>query len=127
MKLLLDTHAFIWWDSDPQRLSAAAKAALCDPENVVQLSVVSVWEIAIKVQLGKLSLRLPLGDIVAGQKANGLQILEVRLDHVLAVMQLPALHNDPFDRILVAQSQTENATLLTADDALRRYGVPVLW
>src|SRR5437660_876360 len=104
MKLLLDTHVFIWWDSDPGQLSAPALAALRDPANSVWLSVVSVWEIVIKVQLGKLTLRLPLADIVAQQQANGLQILAVTLLHSLAVEGLPPAHKDPFDRLLAAQS-----------------------
>ena len=81
MKLLLDTHAFIWWDSDPTQLSATVLAALLDPANEVWLSVASVWEIVIKVQLGKLTLRLPLADIVSQQRANGLRVLPVALGH----------------------------------------------
>jgi PIN domain nuclease of toxin-antitoxin system len=71
MKLLLDTHTFIWWDSDPTLLSVAALAAIRDPANEVWLSVASVWEMVLKVQLGKLTLRLPLADIVVQQQANG--------------------------------------------------------
>lgn len=90
MKLLLDTHAFIWWDSDPDRLSASAMTALLDPANEVWLSAVSVWEMVIKSELGKLTLRLPLRDIVRQQQANGLQVLSVTLAHALAVEGLPA-------------------------------------
>ena len=79
MKLLLDTHAFIWWDSDPAQLSARALAALRDPANEVWLSVASVWEMVVKAQLGKLTLRLPLPDIVRQQQANGLRVLPVIL------------------------------------------------
>ncbi len=87
MRLLLDTHTFIWWDSDPKRLSALALAALSDTSNSnsVWLSVVSVWEILIKAQLGKLSMRIPLSKIVGQQQSNGLQILPVTLPHSLAV------------------------------------------
>ena len=84
-RLLLDTHAFIWWDSDPAQLSAAALAAVRDPANEVWLIVASVWEMVIKAQLGKLTLRLPLADIVRQQQANGLRILPVALAHVLGV------------------------------------------
>ena len=127
MKLLLDTHAFIWCDSDPGQLSATARAALLDPANSVWFSVVSVWEIVIKVQLGKLTLRLPLPDIVAQQQANGLQVLPVTLPHTLAVEGLPPVHKDPFDRLLVAQANVEGAELVTADAIFKHYPVRVLW
>jgi PIN domain nuclease of toxin-antitoxin system len=127
MKLLLDTHAFIWWDSDPAQLSAPALAALRDPANEVWLSVTSVWEMVIKAQLGKLALRLPLAVIVAQQQANGLQILPVTLAHSLAVEGLPAIHKDPFDRLLVAQANIEGADLVSTDQVIRQYSVRVLW
>jgi PIN domain nuclease of toxin-antitoxin system len=127
MKLLLDTHAFIWWDSDPAQLSAPALAALRDPANEVWLSVASVWEMVIKAQLGKLTLRLPLADIVRQQQANGLQILPMTLAHILAVEGLPAFHKDPFDRALIAQTNIEGAELVSADRVVRQYSVRILW
>ena len=127
MKLLLDTHAFIWWDSDPARLSARALAALRDPANEAWLSVASVWEMVIKAQLGKLALRLPLAGIVRQQQANGLQILPVSVAHALAVEGLPAVHKDPFDRMLIAQANVEGAELISADQVVRQYAVRVLW
>jgi PIN domain nuclease of toxin-antitoxin system len=127
MKLLLDTHAFIWWDSDPAQLSAAALSALCDPANEVWLSVASVWEMVIKAQLGKLTLRLPLVGIVSQQQANGLRVLPVTLAHVLAVEGLPPIHKDPFDRVLIAQANVEGAEMVSADAMVRQYSVRVLW
>jgi PIN domain nuclease of toxin-antitoxin system len=127
MKLLLDTHAFIWWDSDPSRLSTMARDALCDPANTILLSVTSVWEMVIKAQLSKLSLRLPLSDIIAQQQTNGLKLLNITVEHVLAVESLPATHKDPFDRLLVAQANTEGASLVTADRIFVQYSVPILW
>jgi PIN domain nuclease of toxin-antitoxin system len=127
MRLLLDTHAFIWWDSDPGQLSAAALAALRNPANEVWVSAVSVWEMVIKAQLGKLSLRLPLADIVAQQQANGLRFLPVTLSHVLAVEGLPPIHKDPFDRLLVAQATVEGAELVSGDRVFAQYPVRVLW
>lgn len=127
MKLLLDTHAFIWWDSDPGQLSAAALAALRDPANSVWLSVVSVWEIVIKTQLGKLTVRLPLAEIIAQQQANGLEILPATLPHSLAVEGLPPVHQDPFDRLLAAQSIVEAAELVSADAIFQHYPVRLLW
>jgi PIN domain nuclease of toxin-antitoxin system len=125
--LLLDTHTFIWWDSDPSRLSPPALAALLNPANEMWLSVSSVWEMVIKSQLGKLVLRLPLVDIVTQQQKNGLQILPVNLEHTLAVEGLPGVHKDPFDRILVAQASVEGAELVTADPVFAKYPVHVLW
>ena len=127
MKLLLDTHAFIWWDSDPGQLSVPALAALLDPANEVLLSVCSIWEMAIKADLERLSLRLPLSDIVSHQKANGLQLLPITVEHVLAIVGLPAIHNDPFDRLLIAQANVEGAQLVSNDRAIRQYAVRVLW
>ncbi len=127
MRLLLDTHTLIGWDSDPGQLSAAALTALRDPANEVWLSAVSVWEMVIKAQLGKLSLRLPLADIVAQQQTNGLLVLPVRLPHVLGVEGLPPVHKDPFDRLLVAQANVEGAELVSADPVFAHYPVRVLW
>jgi PIN domain nuclease of toxin-antitoxin system len=123
MKLLLDTHAFIWWDSDPGQLSARALAALRGPANEVLLSVCSVWEMAIKADLGK----LPLADIVAEQRANGLKILPIALEHTLAVIGLPPLHKSPFDRLLVTQTNIEGAEMVTSDPVIRQYPVRTLW
>lgn len=127
MRVLLDTHVLIWWDSDPTQLTAAASAAIADPGNEVWLSVVSVWEMAIKSQLGKLALRVPLADIVTSQQANGLKVLPVTLPHVLAVLGLPAVHKDPFDRLLVAQANAEGLTLVSADSIFAQYPVRLLW
>jgi PIN domain nuclease of toxin-antitoxin system len=127
MRLLFDTHAFIWWDSDPGRLSPTALSALRDPANEVYLSVVSAWEMVIKTQLGKLSLRVPLADVVAEQQANGVRLLPLSLAHVLAVDQLPPIHADPFDRALAAQAHVEGAELVSSDAVFARYPVRVRW
>ena len=125
MNLLLDTHAFIWWDSDPVQLSPRVAAALRDPANTVWLSVVSVWEMAIKSQLGKLTLRLPLSQIVAQQQTNGLQVLTASLAHVLAVEALPPVHKDPFDRLFrrsggVRDSRSDLRPIFGADSVVRK-------
>ncbi|MDQ3013808.1 MAG: type II toxin-antitoxin system VapC family toxin, partial [Acidobacteriota bacterium] len=111
MKLLLDTHTFIWWDSQPHKLSATVSAHLQSPLNIILLSVASIWEMQIKHQLGKLPLRLPLADIIKGQQqSNGIVLLPVLAEHVLALDQLPSHHKDPFDRLLLAQANSEMAT-----------------
>ena len=128
MSYLLDTHTFIWLDHDPSQLSPAVAAICQDRQQTLLLSVVSVWEIIIKQQLGKLTLRLPLADIVAEQgQQNDVQILPITLAHTLEVAQLPLVHKDPFDRLLIAQSRVENAVLLSADHVFASYPVQVLW
>lgn len=127
MKGLVDTHAFIWWYSDPTRLSVAALAFFQDPSSIVLVSVVSVWEILIKFQLGKMTLNTPLRTILTQQQANGIQILPVILDHVLAVESLPPTHKDPFDRLLIAQANVEGAVLVSVDKIFNQYPVKVLW
>jgi len=128
MRLLLDTHAFIWWDSDPAKLSPRALAMCQDRENELIVSVASAWEMQIKRQLGKLTWAVPLSDIIANQqRTNQIDILPVTLAHVLAIDALPQHHRDPFDRLLVAQATTENASLVTNDPALARYPVTIIW
>lgn len=96
MKLLLDTHTFIWWDSEPAKLSSKALALCQDRANTVLLSVASIWEIQIKLQLGKLKLNLSLVEVIESQQqANNIEVLPITLGHVLALDGLPAHHKDP--------------------------------
>lgn len=128
MKLLLDTHTFIWWDSDPAKLSAQVLALCGDPANTLLLSVVSVWEMQIKVQLGKLTFAHPLADLIhQQQQTNHLEVLEITLPHVLALDGLPTVHKDPFDRLLIAQANIEGAVLLSRDPIFAEYPVSFLW
>ena len=128
MRLLLDTHAFLWWDSDPDRLSATALAACQDPTNVMLLSVASIWEMQIKMQLGKLKLFVQLENtIVSQQQANALEVLPITMSHVFGLNELSPMHKDPFDRLLVAQANTEGATLVSNDSIFERYPVRLLW
>lgn len=128
MKLLFDTHAFIWWDSEPEKLSPKARAACEDPANVLLFSVASAWEMQIKVSLEKLHLKQPLADIIAHQeRTNGIQILPVNLEHVFAIGALPARHKDPFDRLLIVQSNVEQISLISHDSVFRDYPVTLFW
>jgi PIN domain nuclease of toxin-antitoxin system len=103
VKLLLDTHAFIWWDGDQSKLSAAALDACRSPANSLHLSLASVWELQVKMQLGKLALRLPLAVVLRDQQEqNGLVLESVTLEDILALSALPAVHRDPFDRLIIA-------------------------
>ena len=128
MKLLLDTHTFIWWFNEPEKLSAKALALLTNVGNDVILSVASVWEMQIKIQSGRMTFTVPLRELVENQRqANGVQIMPVELEHVLALETLPALHKDPFDRLLVAQANAEGAFLISRDPLFAGYPVKLLW
>ena len=128
MKVLLDTHTFIWWDSEPLRLSPQVLNICQDSENILLVSVASLWEMQIKLQLGKLKLHMPLAALVsAQQQVNKIEILEVKLDHIMALGELPPHHRDPFDRMLIAQANIEKAILLSKDPIFAEYPVKVVW
>jgi PIN domain nuclease of toxin-antitoxin system len=128
VKALLDTHAFLWWLFDDPKLSRAARAAISDPANRVFVSAVSVCEIAIKLSINKLPLPSDLNqELFATLAGTGFSALPVTLKHAYAVRYLPWHHRDPFDRLLVAQSQIEGMTLLTNDAALQHYEVRTFW
>lgn len=123
MKLLLDTHVAVWWQIDDKRLGKEARRAIATAD-IVWLSSASAWEAAIKVSKGKLTLREPLGISVI---ADDFTELPVTLKHADDLERLPKHHNDPFDRILIAQARVEGATIVTHDRAFEPYGVPVIW
>ncbi|MEW6125432.1 MAG: type II toxin-antitoxin system VapC family toxin [Acidobacteriota bacterium] len=128
MKILLDTHTFIWWDSSKGRLSADALALCMDISNTLLLSMASVWEMQIKIQLGKLNLALPLEKIIKDQQQlNNLQLLPIELSHVLAHEKLPFHHKDPFDRMLIAQAIAEDIVILSDDSIFTTYSIKVRW
>lgn len=128
LDLLFDTHSFVWWADAPDKLSATALAALEDENNRLILSDVSIWEMQIKVQLGKMKLKLPLLDLIESQKrGNDVEILPIKTGHILALDGFPFHHKDPFDRLLMAQSKVENLTIVTLDTEFSAYGVKLLW
>lgn len=128
MNVLLDTHAFLWWVIDDAQLSTTAKAMIAEPTNTIYLSVVSAWEIIIKERTGKLSLpESPETYILSRLTANRFATLPVEMPHVLQIASLPDHHRDPFDRLLIAQSQVENIPLLTTDQLISQYSVNVIW
>lgn len=128
MKLLIDTHVFLWLMDEPDKLSRRALDACKNRENQIYLSVVCAWEIEIKRQLGKLTLKLPLTTIIKEQQEkNGLEILVVELQHVLAVGQLLRHHADPFDRLLIAQALVEDANMVTSDPQFTKYSAKLYW
>lgn len=128
MRLLLDTHAFLWWVEGTPSIGRRARAAVSNPDNEVLLSIASSWELAIKLRLGKLRLAQRLDRFIPEQlRVNGFSLLDVRLPHVVRVADLPFRHRDPFDRLLVAQDLEDDLTIVSADRIFRRYGVAVIW
>lgn len=126
-RLLLDTHTFLWWDTEPDRLSPQVLALCQDPAVVLFLSLVSLWEIQIKSGLGKLPLSMPLQAVIHEQQKQGLQLLPITSAHIYALDALPALHRDPFDRLLIAQARVESLTLASVDTAFAGYPVTLVW
>jgi|SRR6476661_2234024 len=128
MKLLVDTHAYIWWGIDPDKLSARAAEALSKPENEIYVSVASLWEMVIKLQLGKLTLPVSVQVYATRLREESLvRTLPIMESHVYAHTTLSAIHRDPFDRMLIAQSLAEGLVLVTSDGRIRDYGIPTLW
>jgi PIN domain nuclease of toxin-antitoxin system len=127
MKLLLDTHVFIWWDTKPKKLPKKVIALCQDSDNTLFVSLASLWEMQIKLQLGKLSLNLSLAEMVSSQQANGIELLPITFPHILKVGELPSHHNDPFDRLLVAQAIAEDIVVITADKTFTNYPIKTVW
>ena len=128
MRLLLDTHTLLWADTEPGRLSKTAQSLLLDVENELLLSCASLWEMQIKVMLGKLTVRKPLPDLVnEWEIQQGLTVLPITQRDIYEVAVLPSIHNDPFDRLIVAVARRENATILSDDPEIKKYPVSVSW
>ena len=128
MKALLDTHAFLWWINDDPRLSDAARKLIGNGESALFLSAASGWEIAIKMRLGHLEVREDPEQFIFEQLAlNDIAVLPISMNHALRTAALPDHHRDPFDRMLVAQSQIEQLPIVTADPLITRYAVEVIW
>lgn len=128
MRILLDTHAFLWWITEDSRLSVGARECISDGKNTLLLSAASGWEIAIKVGLGRIELPRPISGFLGEQlRENRIDVLPIQMSHALRVQELPPLHRDPFDRMLVAQAQLEKLPILTSDAWIPRYDVEALW
>ena len=124
MRLLLNTHAVIWWMADAPELSDRARSAIAERSNEVMVSIASLWEIVIKRALGKLEFP---EDVETTLAVEGFGLLPIGLGHLRALESLPALHRDPFDRMLVAQALVDGFVMVSGDPAVARYGAPILW
>ena len=128
MKVLLDTHTFLWWIGDVPQLSFKAREIISNGDNELFLSAASGWEIAIKTGLGKLKLPADITPFILDQmNINAISPLPVHLNHALHVSTLPDLHHDPFDRLLIAQAQVESLPIITIDPQFTGYQVEVIW
>lgn len=125
MKLLLDTHVLLWAAGEPKRLSRRARALLSDSDNELLFSVASLWEVAIKRGLGRSDFQVDARLLRRGLLDNGYNELPIVSEHVVATESLPAIHEDPFDRVLVAQATVEGVTLLTTDPLVAQYPGPI--
>lgn len=128
MRVLLDTHVFLWWVEGDRTLPARARAVVANRDNECLLSVASAWEMAIKAGLGKLKLSVPVTRfVVENVAANGFRMLEIGVAHAGRVEALTAHHGDPFDRLLVAQALEEKLPIVSADPIFGKYGVKRIW
>ena len=128
MKLLLDTHTALWWVNEYEKLSPKAKTMLLDEANILYISIVSMWEIAIKVSLGKLTeLVGGVGAFLAEIEDMPILLLPVEPCYVEVVETLPFIHRDPFDRLLVATAKVDALTVLTVDENIHKYDVTSVW
>lgn len=128
MKLLLDTHTFLWWVEDAPQLSAPARKRIEDGENECFLSMASCWEMGIKSSIGKLKLAIPIADYIPQHlSANGFRLLDISFRHVAKVENLPSHHRDPFDRLLISQAITDKLDVVSADSTFNLYGINRIW
>lgn len=128
MNCLLDTHTYLWWLQGSPQLSPDAEKSLSEPENTALVSVVTFWELAIKISVGKLTLSQPLAKLAADlTPIDGFELLNIEIAHCLAVESLPFHHRDPFDRLLVCQALEKDLTVISKDVQLDKYGVSRVW
>lgn len=128
MQALLDTNAFLWWVTNDSKLSTAARLVIGNPNNEIFFSVVSAWEIAIKSQIGKLPLpESPKQYVPNRVRYYNFTVIEIKMNDVLQILQLTDYHNDPFDRLLIAQSQTRDLPIITVDSKFAHYEVDIIW
>ena len=128
MRVLIDTHVFIWWTSDVTRLSSRVNDLLLDPSTEVVLSIVSIWEMQIKLSLGKLQFKTNLQELIDDEiSRNKIELLSLSLSHIYALSNLPQYHRDPFDRILISQSIDTNLQIVSIDEKFDAYGVNRFW
>lgn len=127
MKCLLDTHTTLWFFDNVEKLSKKVYNAILDPKNEKYVSIASVWELAIKISIGKLTFEGGVDNFIYTIEDNGFELFPLKADHVSQVAKLPFIHRDPFDRILVSTAMCEEMSLLTSDANIQKYDVSWVW
>ena len=127
MEFLLDTYTFLWFASGDEKLPKTIQEAIKNINNSCFLSVASMWEIVIKQRLGKLNSTMKIDKLFKLAQKNQIEILQISSDHLLKLSKLPLKHNDPFDRLIIAQSQAENLVVISKDDAFKEYQINLIW
>ena len=127
MKLLLDTQAFIWFVENDRYLPHKVKNAIEMPQNTIIISIASLWEMTIKISIGKLKLNFRLEEMFEQISNNGFTLLPILPKHLIQLSTLPMYHNDPFDRLIIAQAKSENMPVVTSDDKFSEYSITRIW
>ncbi|MEK7442632.1 MAG: type II toxin-antitoxin system VapC family toxin [Chloroflexota bacterium] len=127
MRALLDTHSFLWFIAGDEKLSEHAKLLIEDEETELLMSIASVWEMAIKTSLGKLTLAQPFDELPTHIEQNKIKILPIKVEHTILVAKLPFHHRDPFDRLIIAQALVEHLPIIGIDAMFDAYGIKRLW
>jgi len=125
MKYLFDTHALIWYFEEENKISDKIKEIILNPKNTVYVSIASVWEMAIKISIGKMDKCLE--ELLLGVENAGFSFLQVEIDYVRQLLVLPFIHRDPFDRLIIATAIKENMTIITVDENVQQYNVSWIW
>ncbi len=125
--ILLDTHSFLWFIGGNSQLSEKAKETIMDTRIIKYVSIVSLWEIAIKTGIDKLKLEIPFSDLKKEIQLNGFEILPIDFEHLQELTQLDFHHKDPFDRLIIAQAAKEKMPIITKDENFQNYNVDILW
>ena len=127
MKYLLDTHAALWLFEGNEKLSQAAKEIIFDEKNEIYISVLSAWEVAVKVSLNKLVFDGGSEAFLYASEINNIELVNVQGDYIVIVEKLPFIHSDPFDRLLISTAISENMTIITVDENIKKYAVAWIW
>ncbi|WP_020600805.1 type II toxin-antitoxin system VapC family toxin [Spirosoma panaciterrae] len=127
MRLLLDTHTLLWFYGGDESLSDNLRRLISDPNNLCYISVASLWEITIKIGIGKLDIDSPITELFSFLERNQIWVIPIELGHLLQLQQLPFHHKDPFDRLILAQALSENLPIATRDSVFNKYGLTIIW
>jgi len=127
MRYLLDTHAIIWMVEGSSKMPRAVKEIIASPVNIIGICAISIWEIAIKLDIGKLELSISLEELVELLRAKDFLFIQLEDEHLLGLSSLPMMHKDPFDRLLISTALAEEMSIITVDENIRKYDVPWVW